>query len=193
MAGVENVNSAPYHPRCSGSSSGSPHPQRVAQRNQGPAVDLPGLQALLDRFRAHYNLERPHQGIGDLTPAERYQVGSSSFTRTRQRSQRPRRPSTSLTASRADAPHSILRRVSARSGSRRCPSMSAAAGKRPSKSSRSAGSSTSTTATSSYAMSDRTRRIQPLSPRRGRTQPHIHHPTVWTQTLPMNRKEPNKT
>ena len=26
----------------------------------------------MDGFRFHYNRERPHQGIGDLTPAERY-------------------------------------------------------------------------------------------------------------------------
>jgi integrase-like protein len=36
------------------------------------ACDLPELQALLDRFRAHYNEERPHQGIGDRTTGERY-------------------------------------------------------------------------------------------------------------------------
>jgi transposase len=40
--------------------------------DQGPASDLEQLQRLLDRFRTHYNEERPHQGIGDHTPAERY-------------------------------------------------------------------------------------------------------------------------
>ena len=30
------------------------------------------LQELLDGFRFHYNRQRPHQGIGDATPAERY-------------------------------------------------------------------------------------------------------------------------
>ncbi len=34
-----------------------------------PATDL---QELLDGFRFHYNRQRPHQGIGDATPAERY-------------------------------------------------------------------------------------------------------------------------
>jgi hypothetical protein len=43
--------------------------------DERPARDLPGLQALLNRFRGHDNLERPHQGIDDLTPAERYRLG----------------------------------------------------------------------------------------------------------------------
>lgn len=30
------------------------------------------LQELLDGFRHHYNTQRPHQGIGNLTPIERY-------------------------------------------------------------------------------------------------------------------------
>jgi transposase InsO family protein len=31
------------------------------------------LQSLLDHFREHYNQDRPHQGLDDATPAERYQ------------------------------------------------------------------------------------------------------------------------
>ncbi len=46
--------------------------------DEGPPRDLAHLQELLDRFRAHYNEERPHQGIGDLTPAERYRPGPTS-------------------------------------------------------------------------------------------------------------------
>jgi hypothetical protein len=42
---------------------------------EGPALDLEHLQLLLDRFRQHYNGERPHQGIGNATPAERYRPG----------------------------------------------------------------------------------------------------------------------
>jgi Integrase core domain len=43
----------------------------------GPAHDLEHLQLLLDRFRSHYNRERPHQGIGNRTPAERYLPGAA--------------------------------------------------------------------------------------------------------------------
>jgi len=38
-------------------------------------LDLEHLQLQLDRFRAHYNEERPHQGIADCTPHERYAEG----------------------------------------------------------------------------------------------------------------------
>ena len=47
-------------------------------RDEGPPSDLVQLQALLDRFRSHYNQERPHQGIGELTPDERYRPGASA-------------------------------------------------------------------------------------------------------------------
>jgi hypothetical protein len=43
-----------------------------AETDEGPAEDLVHLQELLDGFRHHYNNERPHQGIGNLTPVERY-------------------------------------------------------------------------------------------------------------------------
>lgn len=38
----------------------------------GGADDIEGLQAIVDDFRHDYNTDRPHQGIGDLTPAERF-------------------------------------------------------------------------------------------------------------------------
>jgi Integrase core domain len=44
-------------------------------------LDLEHLQLLLDCFRSHYNDERPHQGIGNLTPAERYLPGLAPAAR----------------------------------------------------------------------------------------------------------------
>jgi hypothetical protein len=40
--------------------------------DEGPAEDLAHLQELLDGFRHHYNTERPHQGIDNATPCERF-------------------------------------------------------------------------------------------------------------------------
>jgi hypothetical protein len=37
------------------------------------AENIGELQDLLDAFRVHYNEERPHQGIEDATPAQRYE------------------------------------------------------------------------------------------------------------------------
>jgi transposase InsO family protein len=73
--GVEMINSAPYHPETLGKLERFHRTLKEWLKDQAAAADLAGLQALLDRFRDHYNLERPHQGIGDLTPAERYQLG----------------------------------------------------------------------------------------------------------------------
>ena len=49
-------------------------------RRRGPPADLEHLQLLLDRFRADHNVERPHQGIGNLTPAQRYLPGPTAET-----------------------------------------------------------------------------------------------------------------
>ena len=73
--GVELLNAAPYHPQTLGKLERFHRTLKEWLCDKGPACDLAELQALLDRFRTHYNEERPHQGIEDLTPAERYAAG----------------------------------------------------------------------------------------------------------------------
>src|SRR6266571_4536065 len=70
--GVELINSAPQHPQTLGKLERFHKSLKEWLADEGPPRDLPHLQELLDRFRAHYNEDRPHQGISDLTPAERY-------------------------------------------------------------------------------------------------------------------------
>ena len=70
--GVELINSAPYHPQTLGKLERFHRTLKDWLRDEGPAIDLEHLQELLDGFRFHYNRQRPHQGIGDATPAERY-------------------------------------------------------------------------------------------------------------------------
>lgn len=70
--GVELLNAAPAHPQTLGKLERFHRTLKEWLEDEGPARDLDELQALLDRFRTHYNEERPHQGIGDQTPAERY-------------------------------------------------------------------------------------------------------------------------
>jgi transposase InsO family protein len=69
---VELINSAPYHPQTLGKLERFHRTLKEWLTDEGPADDLPHLQEILDGFRFHYNRERPHQGIGNLTPAERY-------------------------------------------------------------------------------------------------------------------------
>ena len=70
--GVELINSGPYHPQTLGKLERFHKTLKGWLADQGPAEDLTHLQELLDGFRFHYNRERPHQGIGDATPAERF-------------------------------------------------------------------------------------------------------------------------
>jgi hypothetical protein len=76
--GVALINSRPEHPETLGKLERFHKTLKEWLADERPARDLAHLQELLDRFQAHYNEERPHQGIGDLTPAERYRPGPSS-------------------------------------------------------------------------------------------------------------------
>lgn len=71
--GVELINSAPYHPQTLGKLERFHRTLKEWLTDEGPPWDLEHLQELLDGFRFHYNRQRPHQGIDDQTPAERYE------------------------------------------------------------------------------------------------------------------------
>jgi transposase InsO family protein len=73
--GVQPITSRPYHPQTLGKLERFHRTLKEWLATQTPAEHPGELQSLLDRFRRHYNLERPHQGIGDQTPAERYRPG----------------------------------------------------------------------------------------------------------------------
>jgi transposase InsO family protein len=70
--GVELLNAAPAHPQTLGKLERFHRTLKEWLSDEGPAADVQHLQLLLDRFQTHYNEERPHQGIADRTPAERY-------------------------------------------------------------------------------------------------------------------------
>lgn len=44
-----------------------------------PAADLCALQLRLDAFRQHYNAQRPHEGLEQQTPAQRYTASPRSY------------------------------------------------------------------------------------------------------------------
>lgn len=100
--GVELICAAPAHPETLGKLERFHRTLKEWLHDQRPATHLEQLQGRLDRFRTHYNHERPHQGIGGLTPAERYQ---------------PKAPPDELTLAEPDQPHypkhALVRKVSA--------------------------------------------------------------------------------
>lgn len=69
---VELINSAPYHPQTLGKLERFHRTLKEWLSDEGPPYDPEHLQELLDGFRHYYNRQRPHQGIADATPAERY-------------------------------------------------------------------------------------------------------------------------
>lgn len=70
--GVKTIASTPRHPQTSGKLERFHRTQGEWLEEQGPIATLTDLQRQLDAFRWHYNEERPHQGIDDHTPMERY-------------------------------------------------------------------------------------------------------------------------
>jgi transposase InsO family protein len=81
-AGVRPITGRPYHPQTTGKV------ERFQQtlkrwlarqdRRRGLARNLAELQARLDEFCSYYNHERPHQGIGRVTPASRWQASTAA-------------------------------------------------------------------------------------------------------------------
>jgi len=105
--GVQLINAGPYHPQTLGKLERFHRTLKEWLADEGPAEDLAHLQELLDGFRHHYNTERPHQGIGDLTPSERF--GGKTLP------ERPRRPPPPESLEEPSyPPRAILRRVSPR-------------------------------------------------------------------------------
>lgn len=70
--GVDLINSGPYHPQTLGKLERFHKTLKLWLSDEGPVEDLVHLQELLDGFRHHYNTERPHQGIDNMTPVERF-------------------------------------------------------------------------------------------------------------------------
>lgn len=70
--GVVPKTSRPYHPQTCGKVERFQQTLKKWLRRQPLAWDLAELQAQLDRFVDYYNHQRPHRGIGRITPAERW-------------------------------------------------------------------------------------------------------------------------
>jgi transposase InsO family protein/transposase-like protein len=75
-AGVRPITGRPYHPQTTGKVERFQQTLkrwlRRQDRRHGLARDLAELQIRLDTFQRYYNEERPHQGIGRITPLRRW-------------------------------------------------------------------------------------------------------------------------
>jgi transposase InsO family protein len=70
--GIVQKNGHPGHPQTQGKIERFHQTLKKHLREQPPAATLPDLQAQLDRFRDHYNHQRPHRELARHTPASIY-------------------------------------------------------------------------------------------------------------------------
>jgi transposase InsO family protein len=70
--GIKTIHSRPYHPQTCGKLERFHRTMKEWLAEHARPKTNDELQELLDAFRIHYNEERPHQGIDDATPAERF-------------------------------------------------------------------------------------------------------------------------
>lgn len=70
--GIQPLNSKPRHPQTCGKLERFHQTLKIWLADQPPAQTIEDLQALLDEFRWHYNVERPHQALHQNTPADVY-------------------------------------------------------------------------------------------------------------------------
>jgi transposase InsO family protein len=70
--GVVAKTSRPFHPQTCGKVERFQQTLKKWLRRRRLAATLTELQAHLDTFVAYYNHQRPHRGIGNITPAERW-------------------------------------------------------------------------------------------------------------------------
>jgi transposase InsO family protein len=76
VLGVKLIHSRPYHPQTLGKLERFHRTLKEWLKDEPAARSPVELQEQLDNFRRHYNEKRPHQGIEDATPAERYRPGT---------------------------------------------------------------------------------------------------------------------
>ena len=72
--GVHQVVSSPHHPQTCGKKERDWQPLHRWLDAHPDAATIADLQRLVDTYDVVFNTERPHQGIGRVTPAQRYQA-----------------------------------------------------------------------------------------------------------------------
>ena len=76
--GVAKIDARPYHPQTCGKVERFQQTLKRWLRARRRSGDLAELQAQLDEFCHYYNTQRPHRGIGRLTPLARFTANPAS-------------------------------------------------------------------------------------------------------------------
>ncbi|MGH2867750.1 MAG: IS481 family transposase [Solirubrobacteraceae bacterium] len=78
--GIRHLLAAPYSPTTCGKVERFHRSLRAELLNQRELETLEEAQAAIDGYVHHYNTERPHQSLGMLTPAQRFQYDEAART-----------------------------------------------------------------------------------------------------------------
>jgi len=76
---IQISHSRPRHPQTMGKDERLHRTLQSELLNQVPLPDLPSCQRAFDQWRYEYNFERPHEALGMLPPATRYQPSLRPF------------------------------------------------------------------------------------------------------------------
>lgn len=76
--GIKQIVSSPYHPQTCGKKERDWRPLHQWLDARPPATSLTELQRLVDAYDAVFNTVRTHQGIGRVTPQQRYQASTKA-------------------------------------------------------------------------------------------------------------------
>jgi transposase InsO family protein len=77
--GVGVIHSRPYHPQSRGKNERFHRTLKAEVFTLARFRDLPAVQYALDRWRDVYNLDRPHEALGQEVPASRYRPSSRAM------------------------------------------------------------------------------------------------------------------
>ncbi|KRE38605.1 hypothetical protein ASG73_06715 [Janibacter sp. Soil728] len=77
--GVGMINSSPGHPQTNGKKEREWRTLEQWLKAREAPTDLPSLQRLVDAYDLIFNTQRPHQGIGGVTPATRYSASEKAL------------------------------------------------------------------------------------------------------------------